>query len=367
MLKLAESHILSIIPYIPGYVGGSTDAPVADLASNENCLGPSPLAIEAAKKSLNFAHLYPNNKRSEVIYNICQHLCDHDIKPSQVALGNGSSELIVNLVRALLAPHETMMSGWPTFIMYHQAAVSHARAETQVFVKEDYSFDLDKMLYIAQNEVEHPVKIIFLANPNNPTGNYINKHDFDLFIQKLPPDIVLVIDEAYFEYVIAEDYPNGLDYIKSRPRTIVLRTLSKIYGLAGLRFGYGVGDEEIVDILSRIRDPFNVNCVAQFAAIAAFGDKEHVERTIEHNLTYKVHLAQGLKEEGFLVHEGVGNFIIAKRAPHMPNIQEICHRLLKKNVVVRPMASFGLPEHLRVSVGTKEELGLLFRSLREVI
>lgn len=367
MLKLAESHILSIVPYIPGYVGASADTPVADLASNENCLGPSPLAMEAAKKSLNYSHLYPNNKRSEVVQNICYHLADFAIKPSQVALGNGSSELIVNLVRGLLAPHESIMTGWPTFIMYHQAALSHARAEFQVPVKEDYSFDLATMLEIAKTEIKHPVKIVFLANPNNPTGNYIKKPDLDNFIKELPKDIILVIDEAYLEYVIAEDYPNGLDYIALRPRTLVLRTLSKIYGLAGLRLGYGVGDEEIVDILSRIRDPFNVNCAAQFAAIAAFSDKEHVNRTIEHNHVYKAYLVQGLKELGFLVHDGVGNFVIAQRAPHMPSIQDIWHRLLKKNVVVRPMASFGLPEHFRVSVGTKEELGLFFRSLKEVI
>jgi histidinol-phosphate aminotransferase len=368
MLKLAESHILSISPYVPGYVGGEgDDLPVAELASNENCLGPSPAAIEAARKSLHLAHLYPNNKRSEVIQKICLHLADFDIRPAQVALGNGSSELIVNLVRGLLAPHEAMLTGWPTFIMYRQAALSHARHEINIAVKSDFSFDLAGMLAAVRQKSERPVKLIFLANPNNPTGNYIKKSELDDFVAQLPKDIVLVIDEAYFEYVLADDYPNGLDYVQTRPRTIVLRTFSKIYGMAGLRLGYGVGDEKIIDILCRINDPFNVNVTAQHAAIAALDDSEHVQKTIEHISEFKPELIHGLTEMGFLVHHGVGNFVIAKRAPGMPTVSQLWERLLKKSIVVRPMTNFGLAEHIRVSVGTKSELGQLFRGLRELI
>ncbi len=368
MLELAESHILSICPYVPGYAGGEADTSSwAELASNENSLGSSPAAIEAARKSLSLAHLYPNNKRSEVIKKICQHLSDFDIRPTQVALGNGSSELIVSLVRGLLAPHEAMLTGWPTFIMYHQAALSHARLEIRAEVDSSYSFNLSGMLKLAHQKSDRPVKLIFLANPNNPTGNYVRKDELDAFVAELPKDIVLVIDEAYCEYLSAKDYPNGLVYAMTRPRTLVLRTFSKIYGLAGLRLGYGIGDSQIIDVLSRINDPFNVNVVAQFAAIAALEDDDHVKRSLIHNAAMKPQLVAGLTEAGFLVHDGVANFVLAKRAPHMPTIPELHQSLMKKGVVVRQMTNFGLPEHIRISVGTSNQLAQLFRALRDVI
>lgn len=367
MFKLAEPHIMSITPYVPGHIGGASDISLTELASNENCLGPSPAALEAAHKGLSFAHQYPNNQRTLVIQKICRHLSDWAITPSQIALGNGSSELIVNLVRGLLSAKEAILTGWPTFIMYRQAAMSQARQEVTVDVLKDMSFDLEAMLRRIHQKNESPIKLLFLANPNNPTGNYIGKSQFDNFVAALPKDLVLIIDEAYFEYVVAKDYPNGLAYIRSRPRTVVLRTFSKIYGLAGLRLGYAIGDEDIIDVLCRVRDPFNVNVAVQYAAMAALDDNSHVERSIRHNLSFKPMLVEGLNKAGFKAHDGVANFVLAERAPSMPNVHEICRELMKQGVVVRPMTSFGLPNHIRVTVGTNKELSQLFQGLKETV
>lgn len=366
MLKLAEPHIFTITPYVAGHVGGEYKGSWAELASNENSLGPSPMALDAAKLSLFKAHLYPNNSRVEVIQKICRHLSEFNIKPSQIALGNGSSELIVNLVRGLLGPHEAMMSAWPTFIMYKQAAMSQNRPEIKVGVKNNLMIDTERMLEIAHNDKINPVKIVFLANPNNPTGKYINSDELDYFVSSLPKDIVLVIDEAYFEYVTKSDYPNGLKYLSVRPRTVVLRTFSKIYGMAGLRLGYAVGDEAVIDVLCRMRDPFNINVAVQYAAMAALDDHEHVQRTREHIAQYRPLLMKQLNAWGFQAHESVANFVLADCGPHMPSPEELAKRFMKKGVAIRPMASFGLPNSIRVSVGTNNELQQFFDGLKDM-
>lgn len=368
MLKLAESHILSINPYVPGRVERPEILlPYAELASNENILGPSPLAVEAVRKASGQIHLYPSGNRQKLIKRICDHLKDHKIRPSQIALGNGSSELIVNLVRGVVASNEAVMSGWPTFIMYRQATITHNRVEMAVANKADLSFDLEGMLKKINDEKKNPVKILFLPNPNNPTGQYINESLLTDFIKELPKDLVLVLDEAYFEYVIEKDYPNGLDFIYKKPRIIVLRTFSKIYGLAGLRVGYAVGDETIIDILCRVRDPFNVNCLGQVAAEAALGDKDHIKRSVENNIKYKAELFAILQDAGLSPVAGVGNFLLAKRKPKMPEVNKLCQVLLNNGVAIRGMAGFGLPDYVRITVGGFNEQAQLKKHLAQAL
>lgn len=368
MLKLAESHVLSINPYIPGRPIDSSLGSFtwAKLASNENCLGPSPCAVEAALRGLHVAHLYPNARRSELILKICSHLSDFNIQSNQVALGNGTSELIVNLVRGLVGPQEAVMFGWPTFVMYRQAAQAHGCKEITIPTLENMSLDLQSMASYANKKSDIPVKLIFLPNPNNPTGTYINSVCMSDFIKSLRPDIVLVIDEAYFEYVREADYPNGLVYALNRPRTVVLRTFSKIYGLAGLRIGMAIGDERIIDVLCRIRDPFNVNSAGQHAAIAALDDRVHVRRSIEHNGKFLPILRAGLNSLGFRTFDSVGNFILAQRDSSMPEIAELCQNLYAKGIIIRPLKDFGLNDHVRISVGTEREIAQLFEGLREI-
>lgn len=366
MVKLAEPYVLSINPYIPSQPMDHRNS-WAILASNENCLGPSPLALKAAQDCLKQAHLYPTALRHQVLDALCEHFMPQKIKPSNIALGNGSSELIVNLVRALVSPNEAVLFPTPSFVLYRLAARVHGREEAAVSVDEHMHYDLQAMNERILNKNKTPIKLIFLSNPNNPTGTYINKNELDLFINSLPSHIVLVIDEAYFEYVTEKDYPNSISYALKRPRTLILRTFSKAYGLAGLRMGYAVGDEEVISILCRIRDPYNVNIAAQQAAIAALGDKNHVEKSIEHNIIYKPILLQGLKEAGFKVFDSVGNFILSERQEGMPKVDELCQELFKKGIVIRGLKDFGLSEHVRVSVGKKEELDQLFKGLDEVL
>lgn len=368
MLKLAEQHIMSLEPYLSGRSIESdlNIATWAKLGSNENCLGPSRMALKAISDNLYQCHLYPNGNRPLLVEKICEHFKEFGIKRNQVALGNGTSELIVNLVRCLLGPNESLLFCWPTFVMYSVAASAHGREWVAVPVKADMTFDVELMIAKIKDRSRF-VKLVFLANPNNPTGKYLNHRELKEVVDKIPPDVVLVIDEAYGEYVTNGDYPSGIIHALARPRTIVLRTLSKIYGLAGLRLGYAIGDASIIDLLCRIRDPFNVNSLAQHAALAALDDQQHVKNSVLHNLEYRPILAEGLRKFGFSVCDGVGNFVTVKRANAMPNIAEIFNKLFAQGVIIRPLASFGLSEWMRVSVGTKQEISQLFESLEMVL
>lgn len=368
MLNLAEPHVMSLKPYVPGRAIENDQSIMswAKLASNENCLGPSPEALEAAKKSLPKAHLYPDAKRLLMVHEICRHLKDYGVQKHHVALGNGTSDLIVNLVRGLLGHDEQLVYGWPSFIMYRQAALTHGRKSIAVPLDANFDYDL---VSLAQHiaDPRNKAKLIILANPNNPTGRYLGKSVLHDFIRLLPRDVVLVIDEAYFEYVTKEDYESCLSFAMSRKRTIVLRTFSKAYGLAGMRLGYAVGDENIIAILCRIRDPFNVNAVVQDAAMAALHDLAHIKRSVEHNLKFRPLLTQGLRQLGFLVHESVGNFVMAKRSNLMPNIKDLCNKLSEKGVLLRPLDTYDLDDYVRISVGEQEEINQLFKALSTVL
>jgi histidinol-phosphate aminotransferase len=364
MLKLAEQHVLSLEPYVPGKAieNDKGIAKWAKLGSNENCLGASSKAIEAARLSLAKSHLYPNAHRLLVIDRICEHLQKFAVRPENIALGNGTSELIVNLVRGVLGPKEAILFGWPSFVMYRLAATAHGREYISVPLV-DMGYDLERMHKEIFSSKTRPVKLVIIANPNNPTGAWLDKQQMNYFIEKLPDDVILAIDEAYFEYVSNQEYPNGLDFALARPRTIVLRTFSKVYGLAGLRIGYAVGDQQVINVLCRIRDPFNVNAVAQQAAIAALEDEQHVAISVEHNLKMKEVLQAGLRDFGFFVHDSVANFLLVKRAPHMPTVADLSGRLLKIGVIIRPLDTYGMPDYARISVGTAGEIDQLFSGL----
>lgn len=368
MLNLAEPHVMSLKPYVPGRAieNDLSITSWAKLASNENCLGPSPAAIEAAHKALLKAHLYPDAKRLLVVNEICRHLKDYGVQKNQVALGNGTSDLIVNLVRGLLGHDEQLVYGWPSFIMYRQAALTHGRKSIAVPLNSHFDYDLAAIAEKIANP-HNKAKLVILANPNNPTGNYLDAKTIHDFIRHAPKDVVLVIDEAYFEYVTKDDYQSCLSFAMSRKRTIVLRTFSKAYGLAGMRLGYAVGDEDIIAILCRIRDPFNVNAVVQDAAMAALEDFDHIHKSVEHNLNFRPLLTNGLRQLGFLVHESVGNFVMAKRSNLMPSIKDLCNKLSEKGVLLRPLDTYDLDDYVRITVGDQKEINQLFKALKAVL
>jgi len=372
MLSLVEPHIFNLSPYVPGKTFQEVKEEfglenIIKLASNENCFGPSLKAIEAMQKSLVDSHLYSNEKRKTVKRSICQYLNVKELNEKNIVLGNGSNELIGLLVRAFLAPHEILLNGWPSFLTYRIAAQAFNRAEKTVFLTPDFDYDLDAMIKIAQGKLKNKIKLVFVANPNNPTGRYLKKKDLKRFMKQLPEHVVVVIDEAYVEYVDEPDYATMVAMVLERERTVVLRTFSKIFGLAGLRIGFAVCSLEVADILRRVREPFNVNYLAQVAAIAALEDTAHIARSQKNNKKEIMTLAKGLKKLGVEVTESVGNFLMLHLPNDIPKAKQVIHELLKRGIIVRELESYNLPQSIRVTVGTPEQNQKFLVTLKEVI
>ena len=366
MLNLTESHILSLPAYS---AGASIDKHLSvkkwsKLASNENPLGASRHALMAIKNELKNINIYPVLNRNETIKQICDYYKDFSISNQNVALGNGSTELIINLIKALVNSSEIVLTGWPTFIMYRLAIMAQGRKEISVPLK-NLTYDLESMNHVLKENSQ--IKLLFLANPNNPTGTYVSKDELLSFIKKLSLDIVLILDEAYFEYVEKKDYLDGLTIALERPRTLILRTFSKVYGLAGIRMGYAIGDKEIISALNKIADPFNTNSLAQVAAIESLKDKDHLIKSIVHNNAMKPLLISKLIELGFLVNMSEGNFVLAQRSNYMPTIANIYKQLFNKGVIIRPLDAYDMQDYMRISVGTHEQIEHLITELKIII
>lgn len=371
MHALAPAHILNLAQYIPGRPIKETQAEfglekVVKLASNENPWGPSPHAIEAIKRELYDGALYPISGRIELKEKICRFLQLEESHQRRIVLGNGANELITLLVRAFLGENEKILNAWPSFIVYRLCAQAHGRLERTVMLTPDLDYDLPALL-VAANEEADALKMIFIANPNNPTGKYISKKNLDEFIAKLPPHIIVVVDEAYADFVDEDDYKSCIDWVFKRPRTVVVRTFSKIFGLAGFRIGYAVCDEEIADILHRIRDPFNVNCTALVAASAALDDFGHIKKCRENNSQERVLVTHEVQRLGLKVTPSAANFVLMHLQDKTKSMASIVNNLMRHGVIVRPVANYGLPNAARVTIGTPSENQLFLRALAEVI
>lgn len=366
---LVAPHLTRLVPYVPGKPIEETEREygvrdIAKLASNENCLGPSPRATAAIARSLHQAHLYPDAGGHYLKERIARLHARHDVKPAQIVLGNGTNELITVLARAVLADTEALLNAWPSFVCYRIAARSIGAPEVTVPLAPDLGYDLERLADAAVKETT--TKLVFLANPNNPTGRAFGAADLDAFLARVPADMVVVLDEAYAEYVTDGRYPDGVGWVQKRPRTVVLRTFSKVYGLAALRIGYAVCDPEIADVLNRLRDAFNTSALAQTGALAALDDHEHVKRSHEHNRRELPRLTAGLEARGFTVQPSQGNFVLASRTAALPPVPELNVELLRRGVIVRPVANYDLVDAVRVSVGTAAENDKLFGALDEL-
>lgn len=354
--------MLGLRPYSPG-------RPIADvqrelglrdvikLASNENPLGPSPMAIEAMRDALSQVHLYPDAISSEARGAIASHL---GVPENQVLVGNGSEELIA-LIGEIFIQNEPdeVIAGDPSFARYETAAAVAPCRFVPVPLDDDLCIDLEA---VSQAITPH-TKIIFLANPNNPTGTIYRKAAFEAFMAKVPDRVVVVLDEAYCEFAKEDPfYPNGLDYL--RPNVIVLRTFSKSHGLAGIRAGFMVAAPEIIDAIARVQAPFAVNNLAQVAIVAALQDDEHLERTIAVNSAGRAKMKQAMESHGFRVYESFANFILVDvREPAQP----VFEALLREGVIVRGGHVLGLPTCLRVSIGTDTEVDRFVEAFRAVM
>ena len=347
IVENVPDYIRRIVPYVPGKPIDEVEREYgiqgsAKLASNENPLGPSPKAVAALRERLEELHLYPDGG--------CFHLrralaAKLGVAPERLVFGNGSNELIELAVRTFLRPGDEALLSQGTFVAYGLALDAMGAALRTVPLK-DFGYDLEGMARALTPET----RCVFLANPNNPTGTVYGRAEWQDFIERVGPDVLVVADEAYFEYVSDPDYPDSLDDHREDRAVLTLRTFSKAYGLAGLRIGYGIAHPEIVAMMNQVREPFNVNAAAQWAATAAVDDTEHLRRSIEVNLQGLALLAEGLAALGVEWVPSQANFILVRTG----QVGRVYEELLRRGVIVRPVGP-EFPEHVRVTVGTPDE------------
>jgi len=358
-LKVPE-HIKNLIPYPPGKPMEELKRElgvehIIKLASNENPIGASPKAIDKIKKAINGVNRYPDGSGYYLKEKLSKKL---SVEHNNIILGNGSNEIIELVFRTFFEKGDNIVSSETTFAVY-PIICQGVGGEYRKAPMKNLHFDLDAI----EKLIDNKTKIIFIANPNNPTGTYINKDKLTKFMDNIRDDILVVLDEAYFEFVNKPDYPDGLELFKKYNNLLILRTFSKIYGLAGLRLGYGIGNTDVIDYLNRVRQPFNVNLLAQEAALGALEDDEFVEKT--QNLTYSSfdYLYGELDKMGLEYVPSVTNFFLIK----VGKGKEVFQELLKKGTIVRPMDGYKMPEYIRINIGTQEENKKFINDLKEVI
>jgi histidinol-phosphate aminotransferase len=328
---------------------------IIKLASNENPLGPSPAALEAMRRAISQVHLYPDGNAFYLKEKLAAQL---GLSPQNLILGNGSNEIIEFVGHAFLQPGLDVVVSQYCFAVY--PIVTHLFGANLVTVPaRDYGHDLDAML----NALTPQTRILFVANPNNPTGTRSDNKTVQRLIQAVPPDVLLVMDEAYIEYL--QNPINLLPIVRdgSHPNLLLMRTFSKIHGLAGLRIGYGLGHPELIAALEKIRQPFNINAVAQAAALAALDDLAHINQTRANNESGLALLENGFLKLGLKYVPSSANFCLV----HVRNGQQVFEALQRQGIITRPMAGYQLPEWLRVSVGTLEENRRCLDALRAVL
>ncbi|MEW6457356.1 MAG: histidinol-phosphate transaminase [Acidobacteriota bacterium] len=363
MNKLIPKHILEIHPYVPGKPVEELQRErgienVIKLASNENPLGPSPKAVEAMRRVLKDSHLYPEDHAYYLQKTLEEKL---GFPFDQIIVGAGTTELIKIIAHSFLNFNEKAIMSEKSFLMYKLATqeVCGSKGLIKIPTMKDYSYDLSSFL----ENVKPGVKLIWIANPNNPTGAMIKKSEMRKFLDQLPDKVIIVIDEAYFEYAIDRDYPDGTEFVKEGRNVIVLRTFSKIYGLAGLRIGYGISRSEIIKNLYRVKAPFNTCRIAQEAALAALEDDEHARRSKENNKKGKEMIYKFLDKLGVEYVRSFTNFVMI----NLPfSAQILYEKLLDRGVIVRPLDAFDAPDSIRVTVGTEEETKIFLKAFEDV-
>ncbi|MBI4432486.1 MAG: histidinol-phosphate transaminase [Candidatus Omnitrophica bacterium] len=327
------------------------------LASNENALGPSPKAVAAGRRALKGVHRYPDGGCFYLRRKLARFL---KVAPKTLVFGNGSDEILVMATRAFAGPDDEVLIADPTFLIYEIAATVE-RARVIKVPMRSFRYDLEAM----RRRLSGRTKVVFIANPDNPVGTYIPEKELVAFLKAVPAGAIVVLDEAYYEF--AKDsagYPDSLKLLKNYKNLIVTRTFSKAYGLSGLRVGYGVADPSVIAALNKVREPFNVNLVAQAAALAALDDKAHLRRTLRAVADGRKFLSRELKRLGFEVVDTVTNFMLVRVKRDAKDVYE---KLLRKGVIVRSMAAWGLGDFIRVTIGKPAENRKFIKALTEVV
>jgi histidinol-phosphate aminotransferase len=359
--ELAPAYIRAIAPYQPGKPISELEreldiTDIVKLASNENPLGASTSAIAAARNALEEIGLYPDGNGYALKDALVKR---YGVALNQVVLGNGSNDLLELAARAFLTVGDKAVYSDHAFAVY--ALATQAVGATGISVNaQSFGHDLAAMHKAA---VEQGAKIIFIANPNNPTGTFLTGAQLHAFLQGLPANILVVLDEAYNEYLPVDCRYDSVSWLREFPNLIISRTFSKAYGLASLRVGYALGNAQVIDMLNRVRQPFNVNSMAQAAAVAALQDQEFVQLTFEHNRRGMEQLTLGLTRLGLSFIPSYGNFV----SFHVVNAARIYRRLLESGVIVRPVGNYAMPDYLRVSIGLKNENEKFLTALKAIL
>jgi histidinol-phosphate aminotransferase len=359
--SLANTHILGIAPYEPGKPIEELEREIGvhdaiKLASNENPLPPSERVQKAITDALGTLNRYPDGSG----YYLRQALAKkHDFSQDQVFLGNGSNELIELAVRTFLKPGDEAIVPHPSFVVYPMIVQAAGGIRVMVMLK-DHRLDLEAMA----RAITPMTKMVFVANPNNPTATMVTADEVDSFMARVPERTIVVFDEAYVEFAMGPDFPDTYEYIRQGRKVITLRTFSKANSLAGLRVGYGIADADAVALMNRIRQPFNVNSLAQAAALAALEDESHVLECVRMIEAGRHYLYEEFNALGLKFVPSRANFILVDVGR---SASDIYQRLLKEGVIVRPMTPFGMESALRVTVGTPQENRRLLKALRKVL
>jgi histidinol-phosphate aminotransferase len=361
--RIFRPAIADLIPYEPGKPVEEVQRElgltrVVKLASNEGQFGPFPAAIEAIERGARELNRYPDGGA----YRLRTALADkHGVAFENVALAAGADAVVMYLSLAVLDPGDAIVCGWPSFPSYVLDAVKMGAEATRVPLSE-HRYDVDRILA----NVGDRTKIVYLCNPNNPTGTMVGRDRIDEYFERVPEHVLTVIDEAYFEYVDDPDYPDGIDeYFRRGKRVLVLRTFSKIYGLAGLRVGYGIGPPEVVAAIGKVRNAFEINQTAQDAALASLGDDDEIARRRAVTAEGRAYVEQACARLGLPVATPpVANFVYAEVGE---DARPVFDALLREGVIVRPLGPFGAPGAIRVTVGTQEENELFAAALERVL
>ncbi len=350
--------ILDIQPYKGGDSAIAGRADVVKLASNEGALGPSPAAIEALRRMAGDSHRYPDGGSTALRERLARH---HGLDPARIVCGAGSDEIISLLARAYAGPGDEILYSQHGFLMYPIAA--RVAGATPVWAPEtDLTANVDALLA----KVTERTRILFLANPNNPTGSYLPSDAVTRLRQALPDTVLLVLDAAYAEYITRNDYEPGAALVEAHDNVVMTRTFSKIFGLGGLRLGWGYCPADVADVLNRVRNPFNVSAAAQVAGVAALDDMTFTDAARRHNDIWLPWIAERLRDLGLEVPPSVGNFILVRFPRATARGAEAADAFLKsRGVILRAMGAYGLGDGLRLTIGTEAEMRLVADLLAE--
>lgn len=354
-VKVAE-YIEKITPYRPGKPISEVERELGiydtvKMASNENPLGPSPKVMQAIRDDLKYIHLYPDGSAYYLKHAIMKHLAKYHLSIEEVCVGNGSNEVIDVLIRALLTPQEEILISAQAFMVYELIAKAANIPVSLVPLRKDHHFDIDGYI----ERINEKTKMVALVNPNNPTGTYYTKKEFENLLSNVPERCVVLVDEAYREYVDAPDCPSAMDYRKDFENLIICRTFSKAYGMSGMRLGYAITNTYIGETFRKVREPFNTNELAQVAGIAALEDEEYVRRGVENNREGKEFYYAEFRRLGLEFLPTQGNFILVHVGGGDTGGVDCYQAVLKEGVILRPVGNYGFPDWIRISIGLPDQ------------